>query len=209
MNLKEAFRYQNFLERTVEGLTAYLSSTSSVMKITQEHLRKRANAEAEDETIDTTSERRIQYPINTLVDFVVLLMAEKEKLCAAISKTKNGCGVDIDSAIAINKWKQSVSHTFAGMGNIKSQERITRGQSYKFNAEGNQVSYAYDVKEVSVIDFDRNKVKSIAKKLIAEADTTSTGIDKIMVDAVVKYDPPYDVNDTLDDMLEVFAESYK
>lgn len=206
MNLKEAFRYQNFLDRTIENVTDYLDNNQNVTKITQNHLRKKANQDAENENINTTSERKIQLSVNSIIDFLVSLMGEKEKLCNAISDAKGSCGIDIDSAIAINKWKQSINRTLATMGNIKPLERTVRGCGYKFNAEGNQVSYVYDIEEVSVIDFDRNKVKAIAKKLITESDEVSSNIDKIMVDTVVNYNSPYDVNDTLDDMLDEFVQ---
>lgn len=205
MNLKEAFRYQNFLDRISGEALQYLGYNQNVTKTTQEHLRSKANPDAENETVDTTSERRIQHPVTSIVDFVVSIVREKEFLSTAIDKAKATCGVDIDSSIATNKCKQNAVRVLSAMGNIKSTERVTRGQAYKFNNEGNQTAYQYEVKEVSTIDFDRNKVKAIAKTLIGECDDVSARIDKVMIDTVVDYNPPYDVNDTFEDVLDIFV----
>lgn len=209
MNLKETFRYQNFLDSILGKTTGYLGYSQNVTKTTQNHLRSKANSEAEDEEIDTTKDRQISYPVNTLIDFCSHILSEKQKLGEAINNTKSSCGIDIDNSVAINKKKQEVVRVLSQMGNIKPSESIKRGTAYKFNAEGNQTSYSYDIKEVSVIDFDRNKVKAIAKKLITESDEVSNKLDKIMVDSEVTYTPIYDVNDSFDDVLEQFSETIK
>lgn len=205
MNLKESFRYQNFLESLITKANIYLTNPSNVTKIAQTHLRKKANPEAEDETIDLTSERQIQVEVNTIVDFLVHIVHEKELLSAAISSAKAACGTDIDGAVVVNKCKQQISGILSSMANIKPSERITQGKGFKFNAEGNQTQYIYDVKQVTTIDFDRNKVRGVAKKLIAESDDTSRLLDKLMVDVQVEYAAPYDVNDNFDDVLDEFV----
>lgn len=209
MNLKEAFRYQNFLDSNLSKITEYLSYNQNVTKTTQKHLRNKANPEAQDEELDTTKDRQIEYPVNTLIDFVSHILEQKEKLSIAINDAKSSCGLDIDSAVSINKKKQEVARVFSRMGNIKPSETIKRGTAYKFNAEGNQTTYAYDINEVSVIDFDRNKVKAIAKRLVTEADEVSTKLDKIMIDTEVVYSPIYDVNDSFDDVLEQYITNTK
>jgi len=205
MNIKEAFRYQNFLDKLLSTTTDYLSYDSNVTKTTQEHLRKKANPDAEDETLDVTKDREIDCSVNTLVDFCQSIITEKENLGKAIDVAKSDCGLDIDNSVAINKKKQDVARIFSRMSNIKAKEKIKEGTAYKFNVEGNQTIYNYDVKEVSVIDFDRNKVRAIAKKLLKESDEVSANLDKIMVDKEVKYTPEYDVNDTYEDVLEQFS----
>lgn len=206
MNIKEAFRYQNFLDKLLSTTTDYLSYDSNVTKTTQEHLRKKANPDAEDETLDVTKDREIDCSVNTLVDFCQSIITEKENLGKAIDVAKSDCELDIDNSVAVNKKKQDVARIFSHMSNIKAKEKIKEGTAYKFNVEGNQTTYNYDVKEVSVIDFDRNKVKAIAKKLLKESDEVSTNLDKIMVDKEVKYMPEYDVNDTYEDVLEQFSD---
>lgn len=204
MYLKEAFRYQNYLNELISATTSYLTTDQYTTKTVQEHLRKKANPDAENETIDLTAERVLTCTANQMVDFLQHLIDEKQKLTKAISDAKKNCGIDIDAEVANNRIRQSVAATLSRMGNMKPTERMTRAYAYKFNAEGNQVQYAYEVKEVTTIDFDRNKVKGISKKLIQCADEASTAIDKAMVELAVDYVPNYSVNDSFEDAIEQF-----
>lgn len=204
MYLKEAFRYQNYLNELISATTSYLNGGQYTTKTVQEHLRKKANPDAENETIDLSAERALAYTANQMVDFLQHLIGEKQKLTKAISEAKKGCSIDIDAEVANNRIRQSVAATLSRMGNMKPSERMTRAYAYKFNAEGNQVQYAYEVKEVTTIDFDRNKAKGISKKLIQCADEASTAIDKAMVELAVDYNPNYSVNDSFEDAIEQF-----
>jgi tRNA U55 pseudouridine synthase TruB len=204
MNLKEAFRYQNYLETLIRSTCGYIGVKTNVMKTTQEHQKNKANPEAKTELIDTTSERSISTPVNDIIRFLMMVTDEKVKLGNAISKAKASCGTDIDNAIATNKTKQYVSAALSNIGGIRSTERVREGKGYKFNAEGNQTTYTYDIKEVSVIDFDRNEVKRIVRNLLKDTDDVSSRVDKLMVDVEVIYNPPYDVNDSFEDALDQF-----
>lgn len=204
MYLKEAFRYQNYLNELISATSNYLCGGQYTTKTVQYHLRKKANPDAENETIDLSVERALVCTANQMVDFLQHLIDEKQKLTKAISEAKKGCSIDIDAEVANNRIRQNVAATLSRMGNMKSSERMTKAYAYKFNAEGNQVQYAYEVKEVTTIDFDRNKVKSIGKKLIQSADEASTAIDKAMVELAVDYTPNYSVNDSFEDAIEQF-----
>lgn len=204
MNLKEAFRYQNHLNILISGATRQLSSSANVTKVKQEHLRKKVNADAEDEIIDSAVERSIKHPVDGIIDFTMDLLSTKTMLCKAISAAKATCGLDIDAAIAINKARQQVASMFTAMAGIKSQERMKDGRAYKFNNEGNQVPYTYPIKEVVSIDFDRSKVKGCAKALTKQSDDVSTQIDKLMVDIEVDFEPPYDLTDSFEEALDQF-----
>lgn len=205
MYLKEAFRYQNFLSRMVDRATMYLTNRSFITKTTQEHLRKKANSEAEDETVEVVVDRPFECTNNQLISFLEHLMAEKEKLTAAISAAKQGSSIDIDAELANNRTRQRVASVFADMSKVRATENVIRGTAYKFNGEGNQVPYSYDVKQVTTIDFDRNKVRDASRVLIAKADEVSTSIDKVMVELVVDYKPEYSVNDSFEDVVEQFV----
>lgn len=207
MYLKEAFRYQNYLNGLISTTTNYLGGGQYTTKTVQEHLRKKANPDAENETIDLSTERALAYTANQMVDFLQHLIDEKQKLTKAISNAKRNCDIDIDAEVANNRIRQSIASTLSRMGNMKPAERMTKAYAYKFNAEGNQIQYAYDVKEVTTIDFDRNKVKGISKKLIQCADEASTAIDKAMVELAVDYVPNYSVNDSFEDAIEQFIAS--
>lgn len=206
MYLKEAFRYQNFINRLISQTMSYLSYDKNVTRITQEHMRKKVNLDAENETVDMTTMRQFTYEVNDLIRFLEKCMEEREKLTAAISAAKSGCDVDIDAEIANNKTRQGVVSTLTRMAAIKPNEKMTRATDYKFNAEGNQVPYTYEVKEVSTIDFDRNQVKAIAKEMAAKCDEVSADIDKIMVELAVDYTPWYSINDSYEDVVEQFIK---
>lgn len=207
MYLKEAFRYQNYLNGLISTAIGHLSTGLYTTKTVQEHLRKRADPDAENETIDLSAERALPYSANQMVGFLQYLIEEKQILTRTISKAKQSCSIDIDAEIANNRIRQSVAATLSRMCSTKPSERMTKAYAYRFNAEGNQVQYAYDVKEVTTIDFDRNKVKGINKRLTQCADDVSTAIDKAMVELYVDYVPDYSVNDSFEDAIEQFLSS--
>lgn len=207
MYLKEAFRYQNYLGELFEQTYGFLTTSRNVMKTTQEHMRKKANPDAENETIDMSSERTTQYEPNRLVDFLVMLVTEREKLTDAISEAKRSCATNIDAEVANNRMRQRAAGLLQRLGNMRPTERIIKSSGYKFNAEGNQVSYTYDVKEVSVIDFDRNKVKGMCRSLSAKSDDASTAIDRAMVELTVNYEPPFAVGESFEDAMDKFLEA--
>lgn len=209
MYLKEAFRYQNFINSIFSQTCSYLSSDTVILKVTREHMRKKVNAEAEDEILDMSADRPVEYTANDLVRFMECMIAEREALTEAISKAKAVSPVDIDAEIANNKVRQQAVRVLTRMGGIRPAERMTRATGFKFNAEGNQVPYTYDVKEVSVIDFDRNVVKGISRELTDTCDKISTGIDKLMVELEVDFAPWYSVNDSYEDVVAAFLERSK
>jgi len=69
------------------------------------------------------------------------------------------------------------------------------------------MQYYPDLKRVSVIDFDRKKVKNMANQLINKADEVSTKIDRIMVNTEVEYTPIFGVNDSFDEAVEAYLET--
>ena len=208
MYLKEAFRYQNFLNRMIEQTTSHLSSRNFVTKTTQEHMRKKANAEAEDETVEVVVDRPFECTNNQLVSLLEHLMDEKEKLTYAISAAKASSAIDIDAELANNRVRQKAAYVLSEMSKIRPSESVIRGIGYKFNDEGNQVPYNYDIKQVTQIDFDRNKARSKSRSMTAKADEVSASIDKVMVELEVKYDPEYSVNDSYVDVVEQFVSSH-
>lgn len=205
INLKDAFRYQNILSQWIDKVSCYLQYEQNVTKKTQEHLRSKTNQDAVDETIDMSKDRQYPYEINKIIDFMMSLLNEKEKLSDAINVSKKSMSIDMDSSVALNKKRQEIKNVFSRMANIKAFEKMTKSQGYKFNNEGNQTSYTYDVKEVVVIDFDRNKVKAISKKLSKDCDDISSQLDRCIIDTAVEIVPMYDVNDSFEDVLESFC----
>lgn len=206
MNLKEAFRYQNKLDQYFEAIIDFLKYNPNIVSTTKYHLRTKSNPEAIDETIIEINDDSLNYPIDLLVDFVVDIINEKEGVSNAIDNTKKSCSIYIDGAVSLNKKRQQLSYVLSKISAIKPQEVIKTGRDYKFNAEGNQVPYNYEIKETSVITFNQKRCKNISRELIKESDNISSEIDNIMINQDVNFTTRYDVNDSLEDALEKFVE---
>ena len=90
------------------------------------------------------------------------------------------------------------------MAQFRSGETLipNGGIGYKFNAEGNQVSYRCDLKKVTTINFDRHKIRAYATGLSKKSDQVSAELDKSMVNTEVAYEAPFDVNDTFAEVLQ-------
>lgn len=201
MILKEAFRYQNYLTSLFVQATSYLSREDFITTTTQKHNRTMVNPEAQDEDIVVPKVFNVEYKPNDLIDFVVKLIDEKQKLSNAITEAKKSLDMDIDAAMSMNKSKQDFISVLRRMVSIKPTESEKEGTSYKFNNDGDQVSYRYPVKEVKTIDYDRNAVKCLISKYKKETDEISTARDRMDIMTDVDYTPVWEVDTPLEDIL--------
>lgn len=201
MILKEAFRYQNYLTSLFVQATGYLSREDFITTTIQKHNRTKVNPDAQDEDIVVPKVFTVDYKPNDLIDFVVKLIDEKQKLSNAITDTKKSLDMDIDAAMSMNKTKQDFISVLRRMASIKSSESDKEGRSYKFNNDGDQVLYRYPVKEVKTIDYDRNAVKGLISKYKKETDQISTTRDRIDIMTEVDYTPVWEVDTPLEDIL--------
>lgn len=201
MILKEAFRYQNYLTSLFVQATGYLSREDFITTTTQKHNRSMINSDAQDEEIVIPKVFNVDYKPNDLIDFVVKLIDEKQKLSDAITNAKKSLNMDIDAAMSINKTKQDFISTLRRMVSIRPTESEKEGTSYKFNNDGDQVSYRYPVKEVKTIDYNRNAVKGLISKYKKETDEISTERDRIDIMTDVDYTPVWEVDTPLEDIL--------
>ena len=201
MILKEAFRYQNYLTSLFVQATSYLSREDFITTTTQKHNRTIVNPEAQDEDIVVPKVFNVDYKPNDLINFVVKLIDEKQKLSNAITEVKKSLDMDIDAAMSMNKSKQDFISVLRRMVSIKPTESEKEGTSYKFNNDGDQVSYRYPVKEVKTIDYDRNAVKGLISKYKKETDEISTARDRIDIMTDVDYTPVWEVDTPLEDIL--------
>ncbi|MBP5231039.1 MAG: hypothetical protein ILO68_04845 [Clostridia bacterium] len=211
MNLKEAFRFQNKIESFMEEAECVLKAPDNITKVKETQLRSRAMAEAEDETTIIAPESPYADCVNDIVRFLLFLMKEKEKLFTSIRAAKNALPIDMDSEISLNISRQAIARIFQGMNDLRGSERILKshGTGYKFNNEGNQVSYRCDVRRVITINFDRNVVRSELAKLNRRSDEVSAKVDYCMVTAAVDYETPFDVNLTFAEAFESFTEALR
>lgn len=208
MNLKEAFRYQNKLQSFLDEAQGVLDEDRNVTKVENTYLRHKVMTEAEDETILVAPETEYYEQITDIARFLLYLVGEKEKLFAAIRKAKDALDIDMDSEVSLNATRQSIARTFKHMNDLRSSEVTISngGNGYRFNAEGNQISYRCDVKRVTTINYDRNVIRAELGKLNQKSDETSTKLDLCLVTSSVVYDPPFDVNSSFAEAFEAYME---
>lgn len=203
MNLKESFRYQNFLSSMINEADTSLNTTAHCLTTTKKHLRNKVNENAADveEVVDAG-----EFPANDhVLDFLLYMIEEREKLTTVIGAAKATIGFDLDAAVETNKTRQQVCRSINGMLRIKASKRMEMGSDYKFNAEGNQTIYRYDVEVVTTENYDRAKAKAAVRELISKADETSAAIDSAMINTQVEYTPPFNINDTFEDVMAEFV----
>ena len=203
MNLKEAFRYQNKLQRLMEEAEDILRRDRNVVKVTETALLHKVNPDAADETTAEPADTVYADQITDISVLLMFLLGERERLSRAIREAKQNMDMDFDGEVSLNTRRQELAAIFRNMAQLRSSETLIPGGGvgYKFNAEGNQVSYRCDLKKVTTINFDRNKVRSYATALSRRADQVSAELDKRMVITEVDYEPPFDVNDTFAEVL--------
>lgn len=208
MNLKESFRYQNFLDSLMRSASSSIQSYDHGVTTVKYHRKSKANPEAEDveETVATLGEF---FPNDDVIAFMGWLINEREKLTTAISLAKATIGFDVDAAIETNKFRQMATGAIRYMLRNTPGKRDEQGRDYKFNAEGNQTAYFYPIEVVIEDAFDREADKKIMRNIISEADKVSADIDAAMINTVVSYTPVYDVNMSFEDVMAEFVSNNK
>ncbi|MCI8527768.1 MAG: hypothetical protein HFH82_01205 [Lachnospiraceae bacterium] len=201
MNLKEAYRYANFLNDLLERSFMYLRNTGFISTVEQKHFRSKVDKDAQDETMIAQKPFDVDFSPMDLVDFDVKVLAEKEALMGAISAAKAKVEINIDNGIAMNKKKQYFIEILKNMADMKASTKKMMGTGYRFNVNNEQVSYIYDVEAITTIDFDRNDIRNLMKKYHKETDEISAKLDAIEINTMVDFTPQWDVNDTLEDIL--------
>jgi hypothetical protein len=211
MNLKEAFRYQNKLQALLDEAQGILDCDSNVTKVANTYLRHKVMAEAEDETILDLPQTEYAQQITDIARFMLYLLEEKSRLFAAIRKAKDALDMDMDSEVSLNAARQSIARTFKRMNDLRSSEQLLSGggTGYRFNAEGNQISYCCDVKRVTTINYDRKVIHAALSKLNRQADETSNRLDLCLVTSKVGYTVPFDVNASFAEAFEIYLENAK
>lgn len=202
MNLKESYRYSNFLENLLDSAKNYLGRDDFVTTTKEDHLRSKANKDAEDELgVVVAKQIDVDFTPNQVIDFIVKVVNEKEKLFTAIADAKATTEINIDNAISLNKRKQSIIFTFQMLANRKPKEIQTTGRDYKFDINGEQKPYNYNINKITSIDYDRNTVKNLIKKYRKECDEISSKLDEIEITTQVNFTPLFDVNDSFEDLI--------
>ena len=195
MNLKEAFQTQNKIGELMLYINRYLSDADNVMTITEKHLRSKALAGQQDDTVDVSRKADEGFDVGRLLGIWQELMDEKERLGAAIGKAKAGMGFNLDAAVDANKSRRAFLGMLQELANRKSSHELQKGEGrgYVFNNDGNQTSYCYDIDRILTIDYDRNKVRAMVKELNRSSDEVSIKIDEALLQTQVDYAPKFDL----------------
>ena len=204
MNLKEAFRFQNRLQNLMYTAQSILDDERNVTTTVETHLRSKVMPEAENEETVLPAPSDHADRINDVVQFLLYLLHERETLFAAIRSAKAAMDIDFDAAASLNSTRQSLAATLRHMADLRSSEvvRPNGGFGYRFNADGNQIAYKCDLRQVTTISFDRNAVRREITALSREADAVSAKLDQALVNTLVAYDAPFDVGDSFDEVFE-------
>ena len=205
MNLKEAFQAQNKIEKLFEFVSGYLDDEKNLVSVTEKHFRSKAAEGQPDEKINIVVDNK--FPTDKVIDFLLLLIDEREKLARAIHAAKKSMKFDLDSAVDVNKKRHNACETLRGLRQFQSSGLVQKnaGVGYVFNKEGNQTTYRYDIERVTTIDYDRNRVRDIIKKLQATADKISREIDAALISTKVNYKLPFDAHAGAYEVLEEFV----
>lgn len=203
MNLKEAFRYQNYLDGLMANCYTQIGERANALVTDKKHNRKAVNPDAQDmsEPQDYTG----IFSPDDIMKLMQDLIKARQELCEAITRAKAQIGFDVDAALETVKFRRTAANGVKALLRYKASKRTDKGQDYKFNVEGNQVPYAYDIEVTTTENFDRETARKVYKTLLAEADEMSSKIDKAYVDATVDFKPPWDVNDAFEDVIPTYA----
>lgn len=209
MNLKEAFRFQNKLGNLMEEAQSILSREANITKVENTYLRKKVYDGAENEKVFDAPPTEFAERITEVVRFIVHLMDQREKLSKAIHAAKNALPIDMDSEVGLNAKRQEIARVLKRMADVRNSEVLINGggTGYRFNQEGNQVTYRCDVKRVTTINFDRKVVRDFAADMNRRADAVSAELDRCLVNSEVAYEAPFDVNDSFSEIFGAFADA--
>lgn len=207
--LRDAFRYQNFLDGILAQVQRHLGNRRNVSETTEEHLRSKTYPDAQDETRTDKADRVTQIEVDTIIAFATRLFEEKMAVSKAINNAKAQHCPTLDMDIAVNKVRNNLVSTFKEMNSIKEKTTLapSAGTGRCFNAEGNQTTYLYDIKSTVKPDFDVKALKVLIREMSDEATTISNAIDYWRASVPVDFEPKYDSNSTFLELLEEYSNS--
>ena len=119
MNLKEAFRYQNKLQRLMEEAQEVLARERNVTKVENTALRHKVCSEAEDETTVEMPETEYGEQITEVAELLMFLLSERERLTYAIREAKRGMELDFDGEVSLNAKRQEIAGIMRRMNEIR------------------------------------------------------------------------------------------
>lgn len=141
MNLKEAFRFQNKLQSMMETAEDILGREQNITRVQNTYLRRKVMAEAEDETTFAPPATEYSEQITEAAAFLLFLLAQREKLSAAIYRAKAALDLPagLDGEVGLNGKRQEIAGLLRRMAGLRASETLIAGggTGYRFNNEGN------------------------------------------------------------------------
>lgn len=216
MSLKESFRYLNILDKHISSLLSTLSNKSNVVKIEEIHYKSKIT-EFPDETVDQTPER--PYPNVTIVDLSFLtkqLLEQKFQLSMAIELAKrdlfldwkeNNQSLTLDGGIEYSKKNRELANSLKYLLDIKANEVKSQGSGYTFNINKDQIIYKYEILKKTTLDFDRNIINDLYKKLLSKCDMISTQIELATLKEIVNFTPIYDIHSSIAEIVDQYLSN--
>lgn len=206
MKLKELFNYQNRLDDILSEVRRILMTTANVVTQTQTHLISRMDPSVPcDNTVTVPKADPMPGDTQQLIAFMFQVMEEKERVYSVISDIKRSLPIDMDASISANKMRRMVLDTLNHLYRIRPSSRKFSGSGFRFNSDGNQVSFYYDIEEVTVPDFSKEAVRNAAVTLSERSDDISAKIDSMLVSTEVDFLPLYNHFDSVEDLVENFV----
>ena len=196
MNLKEGFRYQNFLNTLMAEAETYLFSDDHLFKTTKKHMRKASNPDAEDVTEEVQADN--PYNVNDVVQFMVSIIAEKEEVTAAINKAKTSAEHDIDALTEGNKLRNSFCKQLKSVLKKKGKTVTRSERGFMLNNEKNQARTEI---------FNRKSLTDLFEDASKESANVSNYIDVLRVTTPIDFTPRFNVNLTFEEVLTNFIET--
>lgn len=204
ITLKEAFRFQSFLQGLQRDCWHLMTDEDFYTKKTEKHLKAKVLPGQENEEIDISKPYR--HKMADLIAFCFHLQEEEEKLARAVHQAKSEMEFDLDTAIIANKSRRRLAEILKQATEFEPRQSTRRngGTGYILDKEGKPATFDYDVEWVTAIDFDRNKVKAQSQKLFAASEKASLEIDRALLAEIVSYEPKYDPNNSMQNVLDDF-----
>lgn len=201
MNLKEAFQYQKYIDGLVSSATLSITSPYHALLETKTHKRKAANPD--DENIIEVVDNGEFIKNDDLIKCINVFIGEKDRVTKAINKAKAESNIgDIDAMIMSNKVRREFAYSLGRLLSIKPSKATIVGTGYKFNADGNQTPYCYEIDVEKKDNFDRENAIRVRRRLNRDADAVSSDIERIMINTEIDMEPMFSVHDTLEEAVE-------
>lgn len=214
MNLVEACKLAKNIETLKYQIAEIVSSPDYSTKVVERHLKSKVDENLEDETIEREVTKIYDITTEQAIQLLDILMQKKAQLSSAIEAAKHDIRIDVngmqlayDSAIEYNKSLRDLAILrMSKLNRIK--EGIVKGtaSAYRFNVEGNQTPYKYNVEVETTLLVDLKDTKKKEKEYRKLADEVSTKLDEAKLNTKIDLELGIEMNDTLEDVIENFIK---